>query len=207
MVVQIFVTVIDVYIIGRLGTDALAAIALVFSFQMLMQNIAMGGMGGSVASAMARTLGAGRLDDARALVVHALVLAVVFGAAFSVVAWTMAPMLYGLMGGVGGALQAAVVYSNVWFAGAVLLWLYAFLASLLRGGGDAATPGLYGFVALIVYVPLAAVLALGIGPWPGLGLVGLAIAAMTTMGANVVLLGRVLWRGGVGLVPARGGLR
>ncbi|MPZ32443.1 MAG: hypothetical protein GEV13_15830 [Rhodospirillales bacterium] len=73
MVVQIFVAAIDVYIIGRLGTDALAAIALVFSFQMLMQNIAMGGMGGSVASAMARALGAGRLDDARALVVHALV--------------------------------------------------------------------------------------------------------------------------------------
>jgi len=207
MVVQIFVAVIDVYIIGQLGTDALAAIALVFSFQMLMQNIAMGGMGGSVASSMARALGAGRPDDARALVVHALVLAVVFGAAFSAFAWTMAPMLYGLMGGVGGALQAAVVYSDVWFAGAVLLWLFAFLSSLLRGGGDAATPGLYGVVASIVYVPLAAILALGIGPWPGLGLVGLAIAAMITTGANVLLLGRVLWRGRLGFVPAIVGVR
>ncbi|HZB55040.1 MAG TPA: MATE family efflux transporter, partial [Reyranella sp.] len=207
MVVQIVVAAVDVYIIGRLGTDALAAIALVFSFQMLMQNIAFGGMGGSVASSMARALGAGRLDDARALVAHALVLAVAFGAAFTAIAWAIAPALYGLMGGTGGALQAAIVYSDVWFAGAVLLWLFAFLSSLLRGGGDAATPGLYGLIASIVYVPLAAVLALGVGPWRGFGLVGLAIAAMITTGATVLLLGRVLWQGRLGFVPAIAGIR
>jgi putative MATE family efflux protein len=207
MVVQIVVAAVDVYIIGRLGTDALAATALVFSFQMLMQNIAFGGMGGSVASSMARALGAGQLDDARALVVHALVLAVAFGTVFSALAWAIAPSLYGLMGGTGGALQAAIVYSDVWFAGAVLLWLLAFLSSLLRGGGDAATPGLYGLIASIVYVPLAAVLALGVGPWPGLGLVGLAIAAMITTGATVLLLGRVLWQGRLGFVPAIAGIR
>ena len=66
MVVQILVAAVDVYFIGQLGVDALAAIALVFPFQMLMMNIAMGGMGGSVAASMARALGAGRLDDARA---------------------------------------------------------------------------------------------------------------------------------------------
>jgi putative MATE family efflux protein len=207
MVVQILVAALDVYFIGRLGTDALAAIALVFPFQMLMQNIAMGGMGGSVASSMARALGAGRLDDARGLVVHAIVLAVAFALAFSGLAWTLAPALYSLMGGVGGSLRAAIVYSDVWFAGAVLLWLFAFLASLLRGGGDASTPGLYGLIGSVVYVPLAGVLALGIGSWPGLGLIGLALAGMITTGANVLLLGRVLWRGRLGFVPALGGIR
>jgi Na+-driven multidrug efflux pump len=64
MLVQILVAAVDVYFIGRLGIDALAAIALVFPFQMLMMNIAMGGMGGSVAASMARALGAARIDDA-----------------------------------------------------------------------------------------------------------------------------------------------
>ena len=167
----------------------------------------MGGMGGSVAASMARALGAGRIDDARGLVVHALVLAVASGLVFTGFAWSMAPALYALMGGVGGALEAAVAYSHVWFAGAVLLWLFAFLSSLLRGGGDAATPGLYGLASSIVYVPLAGILALGIGPWPGLGLVGLAIASMVTTGAIVLLLGRVLWRGRLGFVPAFAGVR
>ena len=33
--------------------------------------------------------------------------------------------------------------------GAVLLWLFAFLSSLLRGGGDAATPGRYGLIGSV----------------------------------------------------------
>jgi putative MATE family efflux protein len=207
MLVQVLVAAIDVYFIGRLGTDALAAVTLVFPFQMLMMNIAMGGMGGSVASALARALGAGRHADARALVAHALVLAVAFGLAFTAFAWTIAPALFRLMGGVGGALQAAVAYSQVWFTGSVLLWLFAFLSSLLRGSGDAATPGLYGLVATSVYVPLAGVLALGVGSWPGLGLTGLAVASMTTTVTTVLLLGRVVWRGKLGFRPAVAGVR
>ena len=207
MLVQILVAAIDVYFIGRLGTDALAAIAVVFPFQMMMQNIAFGGMGGSVASSMARALGAGRRDDAGALVVHTLLLAAACGLAFTAFAWLVAPALYALMGGTGGALAAAVAYSRVWFSGAVLLWLFAFLWSLLRGCGDAATPGLYGVVASVVYVPLAGVMALGIGAWPGLGLVGLALASMMTTAANVGLLGRVLWRGRLGFTPRLAGIR
>jgi len=207
MAVQILVAAIDIYFISRLGTDALAAVTLVFPFQMLMQNIAFGGIGGSVASSLARALGAGRHEDARALVVHALILAVAFALAFTAFAWTIGPWLYGLMGGVGEALRQAILYSHVWFAGAALLWIFATQSSLLRGAGDAATPGLYGLVASLIYVPLAGVLALGVGEWPGLGLVGLALAMMTTTAANVVLLCRVLWRGGLGFVPAVAGIR
>ena len=65
MLIQILVAVADGIFVGRLGTDALAGMALVVPFVTLMFNIANGGMGGGVASAMARALGAGRLDDAR----------------------------------------------------------------------------------------------------------------------------------------------
>lgn len=207
MAVQILVAAIDVYFIGRLGTDALAAVALVFPFQMLAQNIAFGGIGGSVASSLARALGAARHDDARALVVHTMILAAAFALAFMAFAWAMGPWLYALMGGVGGALQQAVLYSNVWFAGAVLLWAFAMQSSLLRGAGDAATPGLYGFVGSLFYVPLAGVLALGVGEWPGFGLIGMALAMMTTTAVNVVLLGRVIWRGRLGFAPTFVGVR
>jgi putative MATE family efflux protein len=207
MVVQILVAIIDIYFIGRLGTDALAAIALVFPLQMLMQNIAFGGMGGGVASAMARALGGGRLDDARALVLHALILAVSFACAFTALAWTVAPWLYALMGGVGSALQDAVAYSHVWFSGAVLLWASAFASALMRGGGDAVTPGLYGLVTSVLYVPMAGILALGIGAWPGVGLVGLAIASIISAALMLLLVARALWRGRLGFTPTFAGIR
>ena len=64
---QILVAIADGIFVGRLGTDALAGMALVIPFVTLMFNIANGGMGGGVASAIARALGAGRSDDARAM--------------------------------------------------------------------------------------------------------------------------------------------
>jgi Na+-driven multidrug efflux pump len=45
-----------------------------------MQTLSAGGMGGGVASAVARALGVGRRDDAKALVLHAVVIAYLMGA-------------------------------------------------------------------------------------------------------------------------------
>src|SRR5947208_8177346 len=98
MLVQILVTVIEIYLVGRLGTEALAGIALVIPFLTLMLNIANGGMGGSVAASIARALGAGRTDDARAIVLHALVLAVALGLFFTLSDWLAARALFGLLG-------------------------------------------------------------------------------------------------------------
>ena len=57
MFVQIGVGVAETWIVGRLGTGALAGFALVVPFMVLMMNTANGGMGGAVAAALARALG------------------------------------------------------------------------------------------------------------------------------------------------------
>src|SRR3954466_15354447 len=137
MIVQTFVAIAETYFFGRLGTDALAGFALVFPFMMLMQMMAAGGMGGGVAAAMARALGGKRLEDARALVLHALVLGLGFAPLFTVLAWTVAPTLFGLLGGHGAALAHADTYSHVLFSGSIAVWANFFFAAMLRGGGDA----------------------------------------------------------------------
>src|SRR5262249_27409405 len=98
MLAQIGIAIAETWIIGRLGTDALAGFVLVIPFMVLMFNMANGGMGGGVASALARALGAGRTDDARALVLHAMVLALGFALVFMVFAWTLLPYLFVVMG-------------------------------------------------------------------------------------------------------------
>src|SRR5262249_34529309 len=67
MVVQASVGLIETYFIGKLGTEALAGVALVFPVVMLMQMMSAGAMGGGISSAVARALGAGRRADAEAL--------------------------------------------------------------------------------------------------------------------------------------------
>src|SRR5436189_3491229 len=83
MVVQAAVNAGEAYYIGWLGPEALAGVSLVFPLIMLMQTMSAGGMGGGVSSAIARALGAGRRDDASALVLHAVVIAGVMGALFT----------------------------------------------------------------------------------------------------------------------------
>ena len=180
MVAQTFVAIAETFFFGRLGTEALAGFALVFPFMMMMTMMAAGGMGGGVAAAMARALGGGRIDDARALVLHALVLGPGFALLFTLLAWTVLPALYRLLGGEGAALDNAQIYSHVLFSGALAIWANFFLSALLRGGGDAATPGRYMLFSSLAQVPLSDVLALGIGDWPGLGMAGPAVSSLLT---------------------------
>jgi putative MATE family efflux protein len=206
MVAQTFVAIAETFIFGRLGTEALAGFALVFPLMMMMTMMAAGGMGGGVAAAMARTLGAGRRDDARALVLHALVLGTALALSFTLLAWTLAPSLYRLLGGSGRALEHALTYSHVLFTGALAIWANFFLSALLRGGGDAATPGRYMLLSSIAQVPLSYVLALGIGDWPGLGMAGPAISSLATSAVSALLQARALWGGKLGFTPGLGGL-
>src|SRR3982074_3213656 len=67
MFVQASVGLIETYFVAKLGTDALACVALVFPVLMLMQMMSAGAMGGGISSAVARALGAGRRADANAL--------------------------------------------------------------------------------------------------------------------------------------------
>lgn len=207
MLIQILVAVADGIFVSRLGTDALAGMALVVPFVTLMFNIANGGIGGGVASAVARALGAERLDDARAIVLHALILAATFGASFTVLDWACAARLFGLLGGSGAALERALSYSHVLFTGAVAIWASAFLAALLRGSGDTVTPARVGLLASTIYVPLSGILTLGIADWPGFGVAGSAIASLSVTTGTTLFQVRAIRDGRLGFVPKWDGLR
>ncbi len=142
LLVQSSIGLIEAYWVGRLGTGALAGVALVFPALMLMQMMSAGAMGGGISSAIARAIGAKRNADANALVIHALLIAVALGLTFSVAMLAGGRALYTLMGGRDAVLDAALTYSNVLFAGIVLLWVFNALASVLRGTGNMALPAI-----------------------------------------------------------------
>src|SRR6266404_5110636 len=131
---------IETYFVGKLGTESLAGVALVFPVVMLMQMMSGGAMGGGISSAIARALGAGRRDDADSLGFHALVIAVAFGLVFTLGVLIGGPWLYAAMGGSGPSLSVALTYSNVIFSSAILVWIFNSLANVIRGTGNMAVP-------------------------------------------------------------------
>ncbi|HTM21434.1 MAG TPA: MATE family efflux transporter, partial [Kofleriaceae bacterium] len=178
MFAQASVGLIETYFVARLGTAALAGVTLVFPVLMLMQMMSAGAMGGGISSAIARALGARRRADADALVLHALAIAIVFGLGFTVVVLGGGRWLYSVMGGRGASLAAALAYSQVVFAGAVLIWVFNSLANVVRGTGNMVLPAGVTLAGAAVLVPLSPALILGLGPFPRLGVAGGAVAVL-----------------------------
>jgi putative MATE family efflux protein len=179
---------VDAYFIGRLGPHALAGIALVFPFIMLMQQMANSSMGGAIASAIARAIGAGRHADASALVIHGLVVATGMAAIFTVLLLTGGPAIYRIIGGSDEILSAALEYSNALFAGAIAYWALSTLTSVVRGAGHAAVLAVVYVAAEALHIVLVPALMFGIGPLPPLGITGAGIATVASFTASSAVL-------------------
>jgi len=190
---QTAVSVADTYYVGRLGTDSLAGLALVFPMVMLLQMTSAGAMGGGVSSAVARAFGAGNSDAARKLVAHGLVIAVGGGLSFTLVLLFAGRALYGLLGGRGAALEHALAYSHMLFGGAVMVWLANTLASLLRGSGNTLAPALAFAGTALVQIPLSGALTLGWGPFPAWGITGAAVSYVVSFALASLVLAVWLW--------------
>src|SRR5437016_5775492 len=178
MFVQASVGLIETYFVAKLGTDALAGVALVFPALMLMQMMSAGAMGGGISAAIARALGAGRRAEADALAVHALAIAVGFGVLVMLAVLGGRHLLYRAMGGSSASLTAALTYSNVLFSGAILIWVFNSLASVIRGTGNMAVPAIVTFAGAAALIPLSPCLIFGWGPVPPLGIAGGAVAVI-----------------------------
>jgi Na+-driven multidrug efflux pump len=188
---------IETVLAARQGTMALAGWALVLPFTLLMQQMSAGAMGGGVVSAIARSLGAGRREDASALVLHAVLIALGFATVYVVVLAVFPRTVLGAIGGAEAAAAAAAYSAWLFGAGAVPAWLTNTLASVLRGGGKHGLAARITLFSALVQPPLAWAL---MEP-AGFGLPGLGMAfALSQWGAALAMI-VVVGRGGAGFLP------
>ncbi|MBC7438218.1 MAG: MATE family efflux transporter, partial [Bdellovibrionales bacterium] len=152
------------------------------------QMTSAGAMGGGIASAIARALGARRTQDANALVQHALLIAFGFAALFMLAVLGFGRELYSQMGGTGAALEAALVYSRWVFAGSALIWIFNSLSAMIRGTGNMSLPAMVTVIGTIGLIPLSPLLIFGWGPVPAMGIAGGALALLIFYAAGTVAL-------------------
>ena len=195
-VAQGSIGLIDIYFMAKLGTDAVAGVALVFPGLMLMQMMSGGAMGGGISSAIARALGAGRREDADAIVLHALTIGALFAALFAIVMLAGGPWLYAGLGGRGRVLDVALTYSNIVFTGVILIWTFNVLANVIRGAGNTMVPAVTTIAGVAVFAVLSPALIFGLGPFPGMGVAGGAIALLVYYALGVVAFAVYLLAGG-----------
>jgi len=198
---------VDAHFVGQFGLEALAGLSLVFPMMMLMQQMTNATMGGAIAASVAKAIGAGRRDDAAALVVHAVVIACVVGALFTALFIGLGPLIYGWLGGRGAVLAAALEYGNAIFAGAVVFWLLGTLTSAVRGTGHVALMAWVYLAAEALHIVLVPVLMFGLGPIPPLGITGAGIATVISFAASSTVFALYLASGRTGVTLSFHGVR
>ena len=201
------VVVAETSYIGRLGVESLAAMALVFPCVILTMTMSGGAMGGGVASAIARAIGAGDRDRASRLAAHALLIGLCFGLTFMLGMAIFGPRLLELLGGRGNVLAQAVAYAQIFFGGAVLPWLMNTMAGILRGTGNMKLPSTMILSSAVWQIILGGTLGLGLGPVPQFGMRGVAAGSLIAYTISISVMGWYLFSGRARVVPRISGLR
>ena len=201
------VVIAETSYIGRLGVESLAAMALVFPCVILTMTMSGGAMGGGVASAIARALGAGDRERASTLAAHALLIGICFGVVFMLGMLIFGPKLLEMLGGRGNVLAQAIAYTQVFFGGAVIPWLMNTMAGILRGTGNMKLPSALMLSSAACQIVLGGTLGLGLGPIPSFGMRGVAAGSLTAYVISISVMSWYMFSGRARVVPKIVGLR
>jgi putative MATE family efflux protein len=189
-VVGLFATTLmiafDGYIVGRIGAGALAGVAVVLPLAMLMLQMSAGSLGGSTTAVVARALGAGDTAGATQLARHALVIGLATSLLFTVLGTQSA--LYLAMGAREDALDQAMRYATVLFAGASAIWSVNVLAGVARGAGNMLAASLAQIATTAMHLLLCPLLVFGAGPVPPFGVAGAAASTVVCNAVSALLL-------------------
>lgn len=177
-VIQALVMLTEIWIIGQLGTQALAAMALVFPLLILNQAMSAGAVGGAISSAIARRLGQDDYEGAARLSWQGLYLSFLAATVLLVLFLLFGDVFFRFIGGSGDILKIAMAYCTLLFSGGYLIWLGAATSSLFRGAGNMSLPARLMVVGSFIQVPLTGGLVLG---WFGLPQFGVPGAALSTL--------------------------
>lgn len=139
MAVNASYNIIDTIFVGRLGSEAIAALSVSFPIQMLLGALAIG-TGIGAASLISRSLGAGNEEDAATAVGQVILLAVCFGLAATLLGRYFLEQLLRLFGATGEIIWHTSQYMSVIADGAILLFLIMMLNHAIRAEGNAMLP-------------------------------------------------------------------
>lgn len=181
--------VVDIYFVGKLGASAVATVGLTETYLFLLYSIAMG-LATAVTAIVARRIGEKKKEEAGAVAVQAIILAILASLPFAVGGIFFAKELLGLMGADQWALEHGYRYTQWMLGGNGIIILLFVINAVFRGAGDAAIAMRVLWIANGLNMILDPLLIFGWGPIPAMGIEGAAIA--TTLGRSIGV-GTQLW--------------
>jgi putative MATE family efflux protein len=186
--------ILDVYFVGRLGADAVAAVGVTESLLTVVFAVSIG-MSMSTTALVARRIGEKEPEEAARTAVQAILVGVAVSAPIAVVGVVWPKELLVLMGAPASVVETGWTYTAWMLGGNTSILLLFLINAIFRGAGDATVAMRSLWLANIVNIVLDPCLIFGLGPFPEMGIVGAAIGTTVGRTAGVVYQFAALGRG------------
>jgi putative MATE family efflux protein len=167
----------DIYFVGQLGTEPMAALAFTFPVTFAMVSLAIG-FGIGTSAILARLMGSGEHQEAASMATDNLLVTFVVTFAVSLVAHELMMPVFHWMGAAPSLIDHVVDYMSVWWFGAAFMVTNMVANSTLRARGDTKIPAIVMAASSGLNFILDPLLIFGIGDWQGFGIKGAAMASV-----------------------------
>lgn len=186
--VQSAYDIVNAYWVGRLGGDAIAAVAA--SGPLFFVLISLGsGLSTAGAVLIAQNAGARRFEALDHVAAQTLLMVGLIALAFSAIGLAAALPLLRLIGVEPGIQDLAVSYLDVRYFGMLPMFSFMAMQAMLQAVGEVRYAMQVQIASVVANALLDPLLIFGVGPIPGLGVRGAALATvLVQLGALAILL-------------------
>ncbi|HEY0433462.1 MAG TPA: MATE family efflux transporter, partial [Chitinophagaceae bacterium] len=173
---------VDMFFVGRLGDVAVATVGLTESVIAIVYSVAIG-LSTAAAAMVSRRTGEKNHDEAAHAGAQAIILSTLVTVLISTAGVIYAPEILRAMGAQQEVVTQGAIFTRILLGGSIVIVLIFLINGIFRGAGNAAMAMRSLWIASGINIILCPLLIYGIGPIPGLGLKGAAIA--TTIGRGI----------------------
>lgn len=186
MAMESLFAVVDVYFVSQLhDNDAVATIGLTESLLTLIYSLAMGLSMGATAM-VARRVGERDIKAAEVAAAQAIFVGIALSLAISIVGIFFSEDLLRIMGANEQLIEKNSGYARWMLSGNIVIMMLFLINGVFRGAGDASIAMRSLWLANAVNLILDPIFIFGLGPVPGFGVEGAAIATTTGRGIGVL---------------------
>ena len=193
-VLNTFLHLVDMFWVGRLGSSAIAAVAMSGAVMMLVMTVIIGLVTG-VRALISRFRGAKDNDSADEVARQALLVGLVMGLFLAVTGVLFSEKLFELLRAEPEVIVMGSGYMRILFGGGLVMLLGFLISVILYGAGDAVTPMLIMILTTVVNMIMDPIFIFGYRGMPAMGVNGAALATVLAQAIGCIWGLKVLLTG------------
>lgn len=193
-VLHMTIFIADIVMVGRLGTEAIAAVGLAGALNFIIAII-FSSLNAGTLSLVARHIGAGERKDAERVAAQSLFLAILIGIVISPALVLYAQKVLLLMSAEPPIAALGTVYLKIVMTMLICRLIILAGSAAFRGAGDTRTPMLITLIMNCINVLFNWLLIFGIWRFPRMGVIGAAWGTAIAYGVGAALVLIILFSG------------